>query len=144
LTILVVLLVLWADFRSLKLALMAMIPLLAGGLWMVGLLHSFGLMLTFVNVTALPMIVGIGIDDGVHMIHRYRREGYRQARRVLLSTGKAILLTTLTTMLGFGAMLGASYRGLVSLSLMLIIGVGACFLTTVLLLPPLFSLIKKK
>jgi uncharacterized protein len=76
------------------------------------------------------------------MIHRYRREGYRQSRKVLLSTGKAILLTTLTTMLGFGAMLGASYRGLVSLSSLLIFGVGACFLTTVLFLPPLFTLIK--
>jgi hypothetical protein len=144
LTILVVLAVLWIDFRSLKLALIAMIPLLAGGLWMVGLLHSSGLMLTFVNVTALPMIVGIGIDDGVHMIHRYRREGYQQAQKVLLTTGKAILLTTMTTMLGFGAMLGASYRGLVSLSSLLIIGVGACFLTTVLFLPPLFSLLKEK
>lgn len=144
LTILVVLLVLWLDFRSLKLALLAMIPLLAGGLWMVGLLHSCGLMLTFVNVTALPMIVGIGIDDGVHMIHRYRKEGYHQSQKVLLSTGKAILLTTLTTMLGFGAMLGASYRGLVSLSSLLIIGVGACFLTTVLFLPPLFKLLRQR
>jgi hypothetical protein len=78
------------------------------------------------------------------MIHRYRREGYQQAQKVLLTTGKAILLTTMTTMLGFGAMLGASYRGLVSLSSLLIIGVGACFLTTVLFLPPLFSLLKEK
>ena len=144
LTILVVLLVLWLDFRSLKLTLLAMIPLLAGGLWMVGILHSCGMMLTFVNVTALPMIVGIGIDDGVHMIHRYRKEGFHESRTVLLSTGKAILLTTLTTMLGFGAMLGASYRGLVSLSALLIFGVVACFLTTVLFLPPLFRLMRQR
>jgi len=144
LTILVVLGLLWLDFRSLRLALLAMIPLLVGGLWMVGLLHTSGLMLTFVNVTALPMIVGIGIDDGVHMIHRYRGEGWLSSRQVLLSTGKAIFLTTLTTMLGFGAMLGSAYRGLVSLSLLLMFGLATCFITTVVFLPPLMRLLARR
>jgi len=54
-----------------------------------------------VNVMALPLIQRIGIDDGVHIIHRWRREGRGSVKTVFASTGKAILLTSLTTMLAF-------------------------------------------
>jgi len=64
LTVLVVVLLLWLDFRSFKYAMIAMIPLVAGVIWMVGLMHLVGMQLTVVNVMALPMILGIGIDDG--------------------------------------------------------------------------------
>jgi predicted RND superfamily exporter protein len=140
LTILIVLLFLWLDFRRPGTALLAMIPLLAGGIWMVGLMKTFGMMFTFVNVMGIPMIVGIGIDDGVHLLHRYRVEGLLQTPIVLKSTGKAILLTSLTTMVGFGSLTLAEYRGFVSLGSLLVLGVFACFITTVLLLPSIIGI----
>jgi hypothetical protein len=143
LAVVVIFVVLVLDFRRWAPALAAMLPLLAGALWMVGLLHVSGLMLTFVNVMAIPMIVGIGIDDGVHLIHRYRAEGFQRVDRVLGSTGKAILLTTLTTMAGFGSLMIARYRGFFSLGSLLVIGVGAVFLATVILLPPIMIRLKK-
>jgi len=143
LTLFIVVFLLWLDFRSLKLALLGIIPLIAGGLWMLGLLSVFGMMLTVVNVIGIPMIVGIGIDDGVHMLHRYRVEGFKRTPRVLLSTGKAILLTSLTTMAGFGSLMIAKYRGFVGLGALLVFGVGACFITTVLFMPSIISISEK-
>lgn len=144
LTIGIVIILLWIDFRSLRMALLGIIPLLAGGIWMVGILKSLGMMLNFVNVMGLPMIVGIGIDDGVHLLHRYRFEGLGKTPIVLKSTGKAILLTSLTTMAGFGSLMLGTYRGFASLGMLLAIGVASCFVTTVLFLPAIISLRKNK
>lgn len=140
----VVFVLLWIDFRQLKLALLAMLPLVAGAVWMVGLMSVFGIPLTFVNVMGIPMIIGIGIDDGVHLLHRYRVEGWGRARTVMQSTGRAILLTSLTTIAGFGSLMIAKYRGFGSLSTLLVLGVAACFITTVIFLPALVSMIKHK
>jgi predicted RND superfamily exporter protein len=140
----VVLLLLWVDFRSLKFALLGVIPLIAGGVWMAGLLQSFGMMFTVINVTAIPMIVGIGIDDAVHVLHRYRVEGLDQTPVVLKSTGKAVLLTSLTTMAGFGSLMTARYTGFVGLGAVLVLGVGSCFLTTILFIPSIIGLGRRK
>ena len=144
LTIFIVILLLWIDFRSLRMALLGIIPLLVGGIWMVGILKSLGMTLNFINVMGLPMIVGIGIDDGVHLLHRYKYEGFNKTPLVLKSTGKAILLTSLTTMAGFGSLMLGTYRGFASLGMLLAIGVAACFLTTVLFLPAIIGLTQRK
>ena len=93
---------------------------------------------------ALPLILGIGIDDGVHIVHRWRREGRGSVQTVFSSTGKAILLTSLTTMLAFGSMVFSIWRGYGSLGIALVIGVGACFLTTVLILPGIIGWVERK
>lgn len=142
LTVLIVFGLLWLDFRSLRLALIGMIPLVAGGIWMVGLLKSFGMMFTMLNVMGIPMIVGIGIDDGVHIVHRYKVEGFFRTPEVLKSTGKAVLLTSLTTIAGFGSLMITSYRGFIGLGALLSFGVAACFLTTVLFLTSIIVLWK--
>jgi predicted RND superfamily exporter protein len=144
LTLVVVFVLLTIDFRKPGHALMAMIPLVAGMVWMVGLMHLVGRRLDVMNVMALPLILGIGIDYGVHVIHRWRREGADSVRTVFASTGKAILLTSLTTMLAFGSMSFSIWRGYGSLGVALVIGVGACFLTTVVILPGIIGWIEQK
>ena len=143
LTIISVFVLLLVDFRSFKSASMAMLPLVAGTVWMVGLMNLFGLQLTFINLMGIPMIIGIGIDDGVHILHRYRIEGPDNTKTVMRSTGRAVLLTSLTTMAGFGSLLIAKYRGFMSLSSLLVIGVGVCFITSVTFLPALMNLSRK-
>ena len=144
LTILVVFVLLTADFRKPGHALMAMIPLVTGMAWMVGIMHLLGRQLDVINVMALPLIIGIGIDDGVHIVHRWRREGRGSVQTVFSSTGKAILLTSLTTMLAFGSMVFSIWRGYGSLGIALVIGVGACFLTSVLILPGIIGWVERK
>ncbi len=144
LTLVIVFILLLIDFRSVWMALMGMVPLVCGAIWMVGIMESLGMMITYVNIMAIPMIVGIGIDDGVHILHRYRIEGDGHIPDVLASTGKAVLLTSLTTMCGFGSLMIAEYRGFSSMGSLLMIGVGACFLTTVLILGSLLCIHRKK
>ncbi|MFQ5652450.1 MAG: RND family transporter [bacterium] len=144
LTLIVVFLLLLWDFRKLRFAVLAMIPLIVGAVWMIGTMHLFGLQLTMVNLMGLPLIIGIGIDDGVHILHRYKVEGKGKIRTVVTSTGKAVLLTTITTMLAFGSLVFATYRGLGSLGLALFIGVGACFLTSIIILPALLGLMESR
>jgi predicted RND superfamily exporter protein len=143
LTLAVVFLLLWGDFRNPLHALMAMIPLAAGVFWMVGLMSLTGLKLTVMNIMGFPMILGIGIDDGVHIMHRWRHEGRGKIGTIFASTGKAILLTSLTTMLAFGSLVFSIWRGFGQLGSALFIGVGACFLTTVFILPGIFGWIER-
>jgi len=144
LTLLVVFLLLCLDFFNPRHALMAMIPLALGVFWMVGLMYLVGMKLTMMNVMCLPIIIGIGIDDGVHIMHRWRNEGNSKIRTVFSSTGKAIFLTSLTTMLAFGSMVFSVFRGFGSFGGAMFLGVGACFLTTVIILPGIFGLIDRR
>ncbi|MBC8278754.1 MAG: MMPL family transporter [FCB group bacterium] len=143
LTLIVVFLLLLVDYRDFKMAIMGMVPLVFGVIWMMGMMKSMGMMLTYVNIMAIPMIVGIGIDDGVHILHRYRVEGPGKIPKVLASTGKAVLLTSLTTMCGFGSLMLAEYRGFASMGSLLVLGVGACFLTTVIVLMSMLAMREK-
>ena len=144
LALFVIFLVLLADFRSIKKALLAMLPLTIGIVWMVGVMEISGLQITLLNIMAIPMIIGIGIDDGVHIVHRYQIEGRDAHKPVFASTGRAILLTSITTMLGFGSLWFATYRGLGSMGIALFIGVGMCFLATVMVIPVLIGMLRKK
>jgi len=144
LTVFVVFLLLWLDFRNFKYAIIAMIPLVAGVIWMVGLMHLIGMQLTVVNVMGLPLIIGIGIDYGVHIVHRWRIEGSKKVNQIFASTGKAIFLTSITTMLAFGSLIFSIWRGFGSLGGAMFIGVGACFLSTVIILPSIIGFTERK
>jgi len=144
LTLLIVFLLLSLDYFNPGKALMAMIPLAVGIFWMVGIMKLTGMQLTVVNVMGIPLIIGIGIDDGVHIIHRWRKEGKGEIRTVFSSTGKAIFLTSLTTMLAFGSLVFSVWRGFGHLGGALAIGVGACFLTTVIILPGMIGFLERK
>ncbi|MFQ6603984.1 MAG: RND family transporter [Fidelibacterota bacterium] len=139
LALVVIFIILVLDFHSWRKSALAMAPLIIGVFWMIGLMQLTGLQLTMVNIMAIPLIIGIGIDDGVHVMHRYNIEGRDKHFIVFSTTGRAILLTSLTTMLGFGSLIFATYRGLGSMGSALFIGVGTCFLATVLVIPALMG-----
>jgi predicted RND superfamily exporter protein len=93
------------------------------------------------NMIALPLVLGVGVDNGVHVLHDYlsrRRAGapYRLGR----ATGRGILVAALTTMLGFGTLTLSSHRGLVGLGFILALGVGCCMLASLVFLPAVLNL----
>ncbi|MFC1557109.1 RND family transporter [candidate division KSB1 bacterium] len=133
--------ILMADFKNVKITIVATIPLLVSLVWMLGIMGMTGFPFSIVNVIGLPLILGIGIDDGVHIIHRYRIEGRQMLPYTISSIGKAIFLTTLTTMLGFGSLIPSSYRGYASLGTLVALGIGICFLVSVFVLPPIMKLL---
>ncbi|MBN2790544.1 MAG: MMPL family transporter [Candidatus Delongbacteria bacterium] len=136
----VIIVLLLLDFRSVRYTIMALIPLLVGAVWMMGLMYLFKMKLNLNNFMALPIIIGIGIDDGVHILHRYMIEGRNSMDKVTKHTGKAILLTSLTTMIGFGSIGMATHRGLASMGIVLVLGVGSCFISSAFLLTAMISL----
>jgi len=132
--------ILMVDFRSLKTTIIAALPLLMSILWMLGIMGLSGFPFSVVNVIGLPLILGIGIDDGVHIIHRYRVEGRIKLPYAIASIGKAIFLTTLTTLLGFGSLIPSSYRGYASLGTLVALGISLCFFTSVVVLPAVLKI----
>ncbi len=144
LTLLVVLVLLILDFKNLKAALLTMIPLILGTIWMIGIMQMIGMKLNLLNVMGLPLILGIAIDYGVHIMHRYKIEGLGNLRTIFNSTGKAVLLTSITTFLAFGALGFSSHRGLASLGITLAIGIITILLATLVVLPALLSISRNK
>ena len=110
---------------------------------MVGLMAASGMKLSMMNFMAMPLIIGIGVDYGVHILHRYRIEGNGSVPLVMKFTGRAILLTSLTTMIGFGSMATGTHVGMAVFGLTLFFGVGACFISSSFILPAVITLCEK-
>lgn len=126
------------DFRSIRYSLLSLLPMGLGLLLMFGILGLLDIPLNPANMIALPLILGIGIDDGVHLVHDYLQQKGRF--RLTSSTATAVLLTSLTTMVGFGVMVFARHQGIRTLGQALTIGVGCCLATSIVMLPALLSL----
>ncbi len=105
-----VFLLLFVDFRSLRETFFSLVPMALGLLQTFGILGLLDIPLNPANMIVLPLILGIGIDDGVHLVHDYRAR--RGSYRLSASTATSILITSLTTIVGFGSMMIASHRGL--------------------------------
>ena len=144
LTFLVVFLVILADLRSLKWALVVLSPLIMGLLWMGGTMFLLGMKLNFFNIVVIPSVIGIGVDNGVHIFHRYREEGPGSLYHVLRNTGLAILVTNLTTLVGYSGLIVARHPGLNSIGKLAIIGLSATFIAAVVVLPALLQWLENR
>ncbi len=142
LTVIVVFLIVLTDFRSLRSALLVIFPLACGTVWMCGSLYLQDLKLNFYNMVALPTIIGMGIDNGVHLYHRYREEGPGSMPVVIRSTGGAMFISMLTTMVGFFGLTMATHPGLNSIGRLALIGLLTCFVAAVLVLPAILEVLE--
>lgn len=140
-TLCVVTLMLLVEYRG-PLALMAMVPLGVGTLWLLEVMGAIGLTFNMANFFAIPVLIGIGVDDGVHMINRHLEDpGGPLASS---ETGLSVVLTSLTTMIAFGALATASHRGMASFGLLMAVGAFVLMLSAVVLLPALLRLLGAK
>jgi preprotein translocase subunit SecF len=124
-------------FRDPARAAFALIPLTFGLLWMLGVCAWVGLRLNFFNVIIIPAVIGIGVDDGVHFYFRYLKYGQNSIRRSLETVGFAIIMTSLTSSIGFGGLAIADYAGLKSIGYLAIAGILSTLAATLLLVPSL-------
>ncbi|MBU4484298.1 MMPL family transporter, partial [bacterium] len=128
------------DFRSIKDTLLAIMPLAIGIFWLVELMGLFNVPFNLANFFSIPILIGIAVDYGVHLIHRVR-EGSCDV--IATSTGTAILLTSATTALGFGAMMIASHRGIASLGKIMALGSITCLLASIIILPAALKMLQR-
>ena len=89
---------------------------------------------------ALPVVLGIAVDDGVHIVHRFLEEAGDRVR-TLAGTGRSVVLTSLTSLAAFGTLLLTSHRGLASFAAVLCLGIAASLVLSPLALPPLLDLV---
>ena len=127
-------------WRSVAFTLLTLQPPLAGGLLMYGVMALLGVDFNPANLIVLPLILGIGGDDGVHVLHDYRSQHRSGDYLMSASTMNAIVLTSLTSMIGFGSMMLAAHRGRYSLGMVLVIGVGSCLFVSLVLLPAVLTI----
>jgi hopanoid biosynthesis associated RND transporter like protein HpnN len=140
----VIAVVLLIDFRKPKTALLALSPLLLAVLFSVGLLALAGVPLNPANTIAFPLILGVGVDNGVHVLHDYllrRAEGRPSISRAI---GRGVLVKALTTSIGFGMLMISTERGLVGLGLILTLGVGCSMLSALIFLPAVLHLLDRR
>lgn len=138
--LLAILIVTYAALRRVGDALLAILPLGLGMIWTAGLMWLAGVQFNLANMVAAPLIIGIGVENGIHLVHRCRQrtaEGFGSPTASLIagSTGQAVVLFSLTTMVGFGSLMVASYYGIFSIGLLLSLAVGSVLVASIVVLP---------
>jgi hypothetical protein len=105
-----------------------------------------GMAFNAANLLLLPLIVGVGIDNGIYLVHRVRERqaGADERRPLATSAAKAITLASLTNIVGFGSLMVSSHRGIWSLGFVVAIGVFCLWVASVTTLPSLLSLFARR
>nr|MDA3971127.1 MMPL family transporter [Desulfobulbaceae bacterium] len=142
LALFIVVTILLVFFRSPGNCFLALLPTLLGVIVTTGVMGWLGISFNLINFIILPILIGIGLDDGIHIIDRYRETG--NIHTTITSTGRSILLTSLTTCLGFGSLALAKYHVLANMGMLTIIGVSSCFFFSAVLLPSLLAVRKRR
>jgi predicted RND superfamily exporter protein len=112
------------------------VPLVVGMIWMLGIYPLLGLRLNPINIAVIPLVIGMGVDFGIHLAHRYKVE--RDIGTVYRYTGKGVFLSASTTMIGFGSLgLIGSFGSVSSMGSILFIGLAACLAAALVVSPAL-------
>ena len=127
------------HFRSLTAVILSLIPVGLGTLWLVGLMGWNGVPFNPANIMTLPLVIGIGVTNGIHILNRYAEE--RTPGILARSTGKAVLVSGLTAIAGFGSLILAQHRGIHSLGYIMAFGIAMCMIAALTFLPALLNLI---
>lgn len=143
-SILGVMLLLLISFRNLKASLVVMASLLAGVVMMGGGMALFDIKLNFFNFVVIPITIGIGVDYAVNIYQRYRLEGPGSVGFVIRRSGGAVALCSLTTIIGYCALIIAQNAALTSFGWMANIGEFTCLFTAILSMPAFLLLIERR
>ncbi|MGH8502322.1 MAG: MMPL family transporter [Gammaproteobacteria bacterium] len=126
--------------RGLRDALLVLAPLLLGGALTGAVVVLTGGQFNFANIIALPLLLGIGVDNGIHMMHRLRSEPGSYVHLLHTSTARAVFYSALTTILSFGSLAFSQHPGTASLGVALTVGVLLILAVTLIVLPALLGL----
>ncbi len=129
--------------RRLRETLLAMLPLVIGLLWTIGLMQVFGIQFNLANIWGLPLIIGASAEFGLNVVLRYLEGRSHGGPLVARSTVMAVALNGITTMVGFGSMMVAAHRGIFSLGLLLTIGSACGVVASLVVLPVVLRLVAR-
>ena len=134
----------WLMIRRVRETVFALVPLVLGTLWGIGLMRVFGLDFNLANVWGAPLIIGASAEYGLNVITRFLEARTYGGPPIARSTVSAVMVNGLTTITGFGCMLVAHHRGIWSLGLLLTIGSATSLAASLIVLPALIRLFAGK
>jgi hopanoid biosynthesis associated RND transporter like protein HpnN len=134
-------LLVFIHFWKVSCVVLSLIPVGVGFLWMTGLMGVVGIAFNPANIMTLPLVVGIGVTNGIHILNRFAEE--LQPSILAKSTGKAVLVSGLTTIAGFGSLIVAKHRGIESLGYVMATGTATCMFVGLTFLPALLNLLDR-
>ena len=123
LTAAAIVLIVYLTFRNWRITLLVLMPIIFAIVVTFGLLRLMGHSFSFMSVTAIPLIIGIGIDNGIHLVRRYLEKSPNNILDVAKASGAALIQSNLTTIIGFGALLAATFPPLAEMGLVTSLGV---------------------
>ncbi|HKY64316.1 MAG TPA: MMPL family transporter [bacterium] len=123
------------NFRNVRKTLLVMFSILAGVFWVMGVMFLAGVKLNLYNMVMIPAVMGMSIDNSIHIYHRYEELGAGSLPKVLTTTGVSALLASMTNAAGFFGLVFCTHGGLRSMGQVAAIGLGTCLITTLLYLP---------
>jgi len=139
-TALAIVLIVYLCFRNIRISLVVLIPIVFAIIVTFGLLRLVGHPFSFMSITAIPLIIGIGIDNSIHLVRRYLEDEHNCILVIAKASGAALILSNLTTMIGFGALTASSFAPLAELGLVTSLGVALALVGGLWLVPALLFL----
>ncbi len=130
------------DFRNLRRVVLVAGSLVVGFIWMFGFMYAFGFKVNVFNMAVFPTVLGIGIDNAVHLMHRYDQEGRGSVFKVLFTTGSAAVLASVTTGIGFASTLIAHHNGIKSMGQLAVVGFAGSLLASTVLFPAVLRVLE--
>ena len=125
------------TFRDVRLSVLSLVPTVVSLVWAVGALALAGVELDLFAVFAVLTFVGIGVDYGIHLVHRYQERG--NAERACAELAPVILVAGAITFLGYGTLVASSYPPLRSIGLVSAVSVIALMASSLFVLPALLG-----
>jgi len=122
-----------ADLGGVRRALAALTPLGLGLVWMLGAMGWLGVPVNLLNIFVVTMVIGIGVDYGVHLLHRWDESGGDP--EAVAETAKAVAVAALTTVVGFGSLGVSHFPGLRSVGVAATLGAVATAAAAITVLP---------
>lgn len=133
---------LFIHFRKPICIFLALLPVGIGFLWMMGFMGIGNVHFNPANIMTLPLVIGIGVTNGIQILNRFAEENTPTI--LTKSTGKAIIVSGLTTIVGFGSLMFGEHQGIISLGYVMSIGVAACMVVALTLLPSILTILVQK
>ena len=144
-------LVIWLRLRVLADCLLVLVPLLLAALVTAAVTVLIDLPFNFANIIVLPLLLGLGVDSGIHMVTRFREAAASPEEPAGQmpeedddATQRAVLLSALTTVASFGSLALSDHPGTASMGRLLTIAIVFGLLATLLVLPALLKLTARK
>ncbi|HMY45045.1 MAG TPA: MMPL family transporter [Leptospiraceae bacterium] len=133
---------LYLSFRDLRSTLIALVPMIAGLVLMIGLMAIFNVKVNYFNVAVLPIVIGYGINNGFFLFYRFMESG--SIFQTMFHTGVAGLGSALTSLAGWGAIASATHPGLRSMGYLAFLGLSAMTIAMLVFLPALLALLNSR